>query len=461
VFFGATGDLAHKKIFPALYAMTKRGRLKVPVVGVAHSNWNLEQLKDRARDSIERHGGGIDDHEAFDRLLGLLRYVDGDYADVATFKAVKQAVGEARCPAHYLAIPPALFEQVVRQLDAVSLAENGRVVVEKPFGHDLASARQLNAALTRVFPEDRIFRIDHFLGKDAIENIVYFRFANSFLEPIWNRNYIDSIQVTMAESFGVQGRGKFYDATGCLRDVVENHLFQIVALLAMEPPVGIGFETMRDEKTKVLRAMRPLRPQDVIRGQFAGYREEDGVAPDSDTETYCAVRLLIDSWRWAGVPFFLRSGKSLAETATEVLVELKAPPQRVFEDAVPGPGRANYVRLRLAPGPSIAVAARVKRPGDEFVGDQEELLFQDEQPGDELPYERLLGDAMDGNQALFTREDAVEAAWAVVEPVLRKRGPAIVYQPGTWGPAEADGLTAPHGGWHNPTLRPENSGDVL
>jgi glucose-6-phosphate 1-dehydrogenase len=460
VFFGATGDLAHKKIFPALYAMARRGKLDVPVVGVAYSHWSLDQLRERARDSIEQFGGGIEDRKAIDHLLGLLRYVDGDYADQATFEAVREAMGGAGRPAHYLAIPPVLFEQVVGQLHAAGLAENARVIVEKPFGHDLASARDLNAALRRVFPEESIYRIDHFLGKEAIENIIYFRFANSFLEPIWNRNHIDSIQVTMAEDFGVEGRGKFYDATGCLRDVVQNHLFQIVALLAMEPPAGAGFEALRDEKTKVFRAMRPLRPDDLVRGQFARYREEDGVADDSDTETYCAVRLRIDSWRWGGVPFYLRSGKCLAETATEVLVQMRPPPQRVFKDSKPGVGGANYLRLRLAPGPAIALAARVKLAGEEFVGEQRELLLQDEKPGEETPYERLLGDAMEGNTALFTREDAVEAAWAVVDSVLQDHAPSIVYEPGCWGPEEADALIAAHGGWHDPVVG-DQKGDPL
>lgn len=462
VFFGASGDLAHKKIFPSLYAMVKRGSLKVPVVGVAYSQWNLDQLKARAKDGIEQFGGGIDDQAAFDKLMSSLSYVDGDYADLNTFKEVRKALGEARHPAHYLAIPPVLFEKVVEQLHAAGLADGARVIVEKPFGHDLASARELNVVLRRVFQEQDIFRIDHFLGKEAIENILYFRFANSFLEPIWNRNYIDSVQITMAEDFGVQGRGKFYDATGCLRDVVENHLFQIVALLAMEPPAGPDTEAMRTEKLKVFQAMRPLSPDDMVRGQFDGYRKEPGVAADSDTETFCAVRLEIDSWRWAGVPFYLRSGKSLAETATEVLVELKAPPQRLFDDSVPAKGRCNYLRLRLAPGPAIALAARVKRAGEAFIGDQKELLLKDEQPGEEEPYERLLGDALAGLPALFTREDAVEAAWAVVDPVITHHKPSEPYPAGSWGPASAAGLIARDGGWHEPVIDPDtNRSDVI
>jgi glucose-6-phosphate 1-dehydrogenase len=462
VFFGASGDLAHKKIFPSLYAMVKRGTLTVPVVGVAYSQWNLDQLKARAKDGIETFGGGVDDQAAFDKLMSLLSYVDGDYADLNTFKEVRKALGEARHPAHYLAIPPVLFEKVVEQLQAAGLADGARVIVEKPFGHDLASAQELNRVLRRVFQEQDIFRIDHFLGKEAIENILYFRFANSFLEPIWNRNYIDSVQITMAEDFGVQGRGKFYDATGCLRDVVENHLFQIVALLAMEPPAGPDVEAMRTEKLKVFQAMRPLSPDHLVRGQFDGYRDEPGVASDSDTETFCAVKLSIDSWRWSGVPFYLRSGKSLAETATEVLVELKPPPQRVFDDSLPERGRCNYLRLRLAPGPAVALAARVKRAGEAFVGDQKELLLKDEQPGEEEPYERLLGDALAGLPGLFTREDAVEAAWAVVDPVILDHKPCEPYKPGSWGPESARGLIADDGGWHDPVIEAgTNKADII
>jgi glucose-6-phosphate 1-dehydrogenase len=449
VLFGITGDLARKMIFPALYAMVKRGVLNVPVVGVASSKWSLEQLRTRATNSIQK-AGGIDDRRALRHLLSLLRYVDGNYNDPATFKALKQALGGARRPAHYLAIPPALFATVIKGLGAAGLAGHARVIVEKPFGRDLASARELNRIAQSVFPEDSIFRIDHFLGKEAIMNILYFRFANSFLEPIWNRNCVASVQITLAEDFGVGKRGVFYETAGCLRDVIQNHLFQIVALLAMEPPAYRGYGAVHDEKNKVFRAMRPLKPDDLVRGQYAGYRKEPGVAKGSDVETFCALRLFIDSWRWEGVPWYLRSGKFLAETAAEVLVELKPPPQRLFADSAPATGPANYLRFRLSPNSAVALAARVKRAGKEFIGEQRELFLLDEQPGEEPPYERLLGDAMAGDGALFAREDSVEAAWAVVDPILTQHQRAISYKPGSWGPKQADALLAADGFWHNP-----------
>ena len=450
VLFGVTGDLAHKMIFPALYAMAKRGALQVPVVGVAFPRWSVARLRNRVKDSLAR-SGGIDSQRALRHLLSLLRYVAGDYNDPGTFTAIKEALAGARRPAHYLAIPPSLFATVIRGLGAAGLAGGARVIVEKPFGRDLASARALNRVAGSVFPEDSIFRIDHFLGKEAIMNILYFRFANSFLEPIWNRNWVASVQVTLSEDFGVGQRGAFYESAGCLRDVVQNHLFQIVALLAMEPPSYRGFGAVHDEKAKVFHAMRPLRPDDVVRGQYAGYRKEPNVARRSDVETYCALRLFIDSWRWQGVPWYLRSGKFLAATAAEVLVELKAPPQKLFADSEPVAGRANYVRFRLSPSSAVALAARVKRAGKEFVGDQRELYLLEEQPGEEGPYERLLEDAMAGDGALFTREDAVEAAWAVVDPVLKAHHRVHPYRRGSWGPKAADALIAADGGWHNPT----------
>ncbi len=449
VLFGVTGDLAHKMIFPALYAMAKHGALDVPVIGVASPKWSLAHVHARAKSSIEQ-AGGIDDQRAFDHLLSLLGYVGGDYNDPGTFAALKTALGSARRPAHYLAIPPSLFETVIRGLGAVDLAERARVIVEKPFGRDLASARKLNRVARSVFPEDSIFRIDHFLGKEAIMNILYFRFANSFLEPIWNRNTVASVQITLAEDFGVEKRGAFYESAGCLRDVIQNHLFQIVALLAMEPPVYRGYGAVHAEKAKVFQGMRPLESEDVVRGQYAGYRKEPGVAKDSDVETFCALRLFIDSWRWQGVPWYLRSGKCLAATAAEVVVELKPPPQRLFADSAPTTGLGNYLRFRLSPNSAVAFAARVKRAGKEFVGDQRELFLSEEQPGARAPYERLLSDAMAGDGALFTREDALEAAWAVVDPVLEAHDRSHPYRRGSWGPRAADALIEPDGCWQNP-----------
>jgi glucose-6-phosphate 1-dehydrogenase len=449
VLFGVSGDLAHKMIFPALYAMVKRGALKVPVIGVASSKWDLAQLRKRVTDSIKR-SDGLDNQRVLRHLLSLLRYVEGDYNDRETFTAIRKVLGNAQRPAHYLAIPPSLFATVIQGLGAAGLADNARVIVEKPFGRDLASARELNRIAHSVFPENSIFRIDHYLGKEAIMNILYFRFANSFLEPIWNRNCVASVQITLSEDFGVKGRGAFYETAGCLRDVIQNHLFQVVALLAMEPPAYQGYGAVHSEKAKVFHAMRPLKPSDVVRGQYSGYRKEPGIAKNSDVETFCAMRLFIDSWRWEGVPWYLRSGKFLAETAAEVRVELKPPPQRLFDDSAPATGQTNYLRFRLSPNSAIALAARVKHAGKEFIGDLRELYLVEEQPGEEAPYDRLLGNAMAGDGALFTREDAVEAAWEVVDPVLKNHPQVRPYKRGTWGPKGADTLIATDGGWYNP-----------
>jgi glucose-6-phosphate 1-dehydrogenase len=447
VFFGATGDLAYKKIFPALQAMAKRGHLNVPVVGVAKAGWNLDQLRARAKDSLEKHGGL--DPAAYGKLLGLLHYVDGDYQDAATFAALRRELKDAHRPAHYLAIPPVLFETVVGHLDQSHCGRGARVIVEKPFGHDLASARELNRYLLSVFDENDIFRIDHYLGKQTVNNVLAFRFSNSFVEAFWNRNLIKSVEITMAENFGVQGRGGFYDQTGTIRDVVQNHLFQVLSNLAMEPPVGLGLDSdsVRDEKVKVLKAIAPIDEKNLVRGQFQGYREENGVAKDSKTETFAALKLEINSWRWKGVPFYIRAGKNLPATCTEIIAKFHKPPTLIPDSVL----TENHLRLRLSPEMTIAMGMMTLRPDAEGVALQSGEMVASHSPrADEMDaYERVLGAAMMGDSSLFAREDYVEEAWRIVEPVLKKNTPVYQYAPNTWGPDEVVRLT-PEGGWHNP-----------
>jgi glucose-6-phosphate 1-dehydrogenase len=447
VFFGATGDLAYKKIFPSLQAMLKRGNFDVPVIGVAKAGWSLEQLNVRAKDSLEKHGGL--DPAAFAKLSSLLRYVDGDYNDSATFTAIRKELGGATRPAHYLAIPPVLFGRVIEQLGTSGLSKNARVIVEKPFGTDLASSRDLNRILFSEFPERAIFRIDHYLGKRPVHNMLIFRFANAFMEPFWNRNYIESVQITMAESFGVQGRGAFYDQTGTIRDVIQNHLFQVLCNLTMEPPVRTDSESIRDEKAKMLKAIPDLKAADVVRGRFTGYLSEPGVAKDSTTETFAALKLEVDSWRWKGVPFFIRAGKSLPVTCTEVLARLKKPPTVIKDDKL----LQNYLRFRISPEPTVAIGTTIMAPAEEMAGRQAELVAsRHPAAGEADAYERVLGDAMKGDATLFARQDYVEEAWRIVDPVLKAETPVFAYAPGTWGPTEAEERLSPPGGWNDPKM---------
>ncbi|HEX9476642.1 MAG TPA: glucose-6-phosphate dehydrogenase [Candidatus Dormibacteraeota bacterium] len=448
VFFGATGDLAYKKIFPALQAMVKRGHLDAPVIGVAKAGWGIDELRNRARESVKQHGGL--DAAAFDKLCRLLRYVDGDYRDPATFQALREKLGAAERPAHYLAIPPTLFGPVVEQLARSGCSKGARVIVEKPFGSDLASAQGLNRTLLGSFGEKAIFRIDHYLGKRPVHNMLFFRFTNPFVEPFWDRNHVESVQITMAEDFGIQGRGAFYDETGTVRDVVQNHLFQLLSNLAMEPPVRTDSESIRDETVKVLKAIPALAGNDVVRGQFRGYRSEKGVAAESKVETFVALRLRIDSWRWQGVPFYIRAGKCLPVTCTEIVIRLRQPPT-VF------PGfhlESNYFRFRISPDVTGAIGVNALAPGNETRSQTAEMVGTQLPAADEMDaYERVLGDAMQGDPTLFAREDYVEEAWRIVDPVLKDISPVHEYEPGTWGPKEVDSIVSPPGGWQDPTVR--------
>ncbi len=453
VFFGATGDLAYKQIFPSLLGLVREEGLNVPIIGVAKAGWNLDQLKARATDSLQHHGGS--DPKAIQQLLGLLRYVDGDYGDESTFTALRQQLGQAKRPLHYLAVPPSLFATVAQALAKSGCADGARLVIEKPFGHDRATARTLSRLLSQYFPEENIFRIDHYLGKEPVQNIVYTRFANSMFEPLWNRDHVSSIQITMAEDFGVQDRGRFYDETGALRDVVQNHMLQVLAQLTMDPPTGEEHEALRDQKSALLKAVRPLELSDMVRGQYVGYQSVPGVRAGSTVETFVALKLFIESWRWAGVPIYIRAGKMLPVTATEIMVRFKRPPRETFDELVPV--SSGHVRMRISPDVSIGMGVRVKLPGERMVGEDVEMLLTEHAPNLMPPYQRLLGDAMRGLGELFGRDDIVDAQWRIVEPVLDDSTPVYPYEPGTWGPDEAQALIGSDGPWHNPNPAAETA----
>jgi glucose-6-phosphate 1-dehydrogenase len=449
VIFGITGDLSFKKIIPALYSMVRRGALREPVIGVARDEWTQDQLCDRVRASIAAANKEVDE-DGLTQLYSLLHFVSGDYKDPSTFTELKQALGSSKRPIFYLAIPPSLFEGVVNSLHSSGCADHGRLIIEKPFGRDYDSARELNRVLGNVFDEKSIFRIDHYLGKEAVQNLLYFRFANSFLEPVWNRNYVQSIEITMAENFGVEGRGAFYEEVGCIRDVIQNHLLNLIVILAMEPPAGRLEEALIDEKLKIFKAIKPLQAGDLVRGQFLGYREEKGVAEDSNVETFAALRLFIDSWRWQGVPFFVRAGKYLPVHSTEVMVRFHRPPYAVFkDDAI---NHSNYIRFRLSPNIAIAMGSRTKKPGEKMTGKQNELYVSESIVDEMMPYERLIGDAMEGDPTLFTDKVATEVAWRIVDPVLAQPTELFYYDKYSWGPQEVESRIRPPQGWNDPKV---------